>query len=81
MSKKNKEIINKEVSRLFNISDKSRYSDALNELRRKYKDEDLVNEIQQIFISVDESYHSTKKALDHITEANKLQRDGQCVLF
>ena len=58
MSKKTKEIINKEVTRLFNISDKSRYNDAFTELRRKYRDEDLVNEIQQIFMH---RYKSLKK--------------------
>ena len=47
MSKKDKEIIKKEVSRLFNITDKN---NAFIELRHKYKNDDLVNEIQQIFI-------------------------------
>jgi len=58
MSKKTKDIINKEVTRLFNISDKSRYNDAFTELRHKYKDEDLVNEIQKVFMH---RYKSLKK--------------------
>jgi len=43
--------VDMEVSHLFSLKDKSQYTNALLALRRKYKDEDLVNKIQELFIS------------------------------
>ena len=58
MSKNAEEIISKEVIRLLNIPDKSRYNDAFTELRYIYKDDKLVDEIQQTFTH---RYKSIKK--------------------
>jgi hypothetical protein len=43
--------VDMEVSHLFNLKDKSQYTNALLALRRKYKDEELVNKIQTLFIN------------------------------
>ena len=45
-----KSTVDKEVTNLFNLKDKSQYSHALLSLHQKYKDDDLVNRIQEIFI-------------------------------
>ena len=58
MSQNPKEIINKEIIRLLNIPDKSRYNDAFNELRQIYKDDKLVDKIEQKFMH---KYKSLKK--------------------
>ena len=39
-----------EVSNLFNLKDKTQYTNALLALRSKYKDEELVNKIQEQFV-------------------------------
>ena len=42
--------VDKEVANLFSIKDKSQYNRALMSLRQKYRDDDLVNRIQQVFV-------------------------------
>jgi len=42
--------VDKEVANLFSIKDKTQYTRALLSLRQKYRDEDLVNRIQQVFM-------------------------------
>jgi hypothetical protein len=42
--------VDREVENLFNMKDKSQYTKTFLDLRRKYKDEDLVNKIQELFI-------------------------------
>ena len=45
-------IVDSEVSNLFSLKDKSQFLNALLKLRQKYKnDEDLVNQIQEVFIT------------------------------
>ncbi len=55
MSRRSKSVssgstVDREVAHLFSLKDKSQYTNALLSLRDKYKDEDLVNKIQQVFI-------------------------------
>jgi hypothetical protein len=41
--------VNTEVSHLFNLKNKQQFTNALLSLRNKYKDDDLVNKIQDVF--------------------------------
>jgi len=55
MSRRSKSVsggstVDKEVANLFSIKDKTQYTRALLSLRQKYRDEDLVNRIQQVFM-------------------------------
>jgi hypothetical protein len=55
MSRRSKSVssgstVDKEVAHLFSLKDKTQYTNALLSLRDKYKDEDLVNKIQQSFM-------------------------------
>lgn len=55
MSRRSKSVssgstVDREVAHLFSLKDKSQYTNALLSLRDKYKDEDLVNKIQQVFM-------------------------------
>jgi len=49
-SQRNGNTVDMEVSNLFSLKDKTQYTNALLALRRKYKDEELVNKIQELFI-------------------------------
>jgi len=54
MSRRSKSItpsntVNTEVNNLFNLKNKQQFTNALLALRRKYKDEELVNKIQDVF--------------------------------
>lgn len=40
----------------------------------------LQAEIQKIFENVEESHEKTKTALEHLQEADRLQKNGNCVI-
>ena len=71
MSRRSKSVsggntVDKEVANLFSIKDKTQYTRALLSLRQKYRDEDLVNKIQQVFM---EKHRAIVKGAKKFAEA------------